>query len=148
MNRTAFAIVGLVGLGALIGLSVSAGFAEPTAEVRPDAEKITILRKERIDALLEASKAAQQEYEIGRIDFATVRRLKSELMDAELDLTTDHAARVAIRRQFVLEFRKIEQAIAERAAIGVIGGTRLEQFESKAVRLKAEIDLTLESDEK
>src|SRR5262245_2565639 len=65
MNRTTFAIVVLIGLGGLIGHSIAAGFAEPTAGVRgPDAEKITALRKERRDALLEANNAAEQAYRI------------------------------------------------------------------------------------
>ena len=145
MDRTPFAIVGLVGLGALIGLSVSAGFAKPTPEVRgPDAEKITALRKERRDALLEANNAAKENYDVGRTDYATVRRLKSELLDAELDLAPNHAARVAVRKRFVEQFREIEEAIAARAAVGVPGGGRSELFESKAARLKAEIDLAFE----
>ncbi len=145
MNRTAFSMIGLVGLGALIGLSVSAGFAEPTTDVRgPDAEKITALRKERRDALLEASNAAEHGYHVGRTDYATVRRLKSELLDAELDLAPNHAARVAVRKRLVEQFREIEQAIAERAVEGLAGGGRSDLFESKAARLKAEIDLALE----
>lgn len=145
MNRTPFAIVGLVGLAALIGLSVSAGFAESTAEVRgPDAEKITALRKERRDALLEASNAAEQMYRIDASRYATVRRLKVELLDAELDLAPDRAARVAVRKRLAEQFREIEQEVAKRAAAGVVGGGASELFESKAARLKAEIDLALE----
>jgi len=145
MNRSAFAIVGLIGLGALIGLSVSARFAEPAAEARgPDAEKITALRNERRDALLEASNAAEQGYRVDRSDYATVRRLKAELLDAELDLAPNHAARVAIRKRLVEQFREIEQSIAGRAVAGLVGGSRSDLFESKAARLKAEIDLALE----
>jgi hypothetical protein len=145
MNRTVFSIVGLVGSGALIGLSVGAGFAGRTAEVRgADAEKVTALRKERRDALLEASSAAEQNYKVERTDFATVRRLKTELLDAQLDLAPDHDARVAIRKRFVEQFREIEQSIAAQAAVGLVGGGRTELFESKAARLKSEIDLALE----
>ncbi len=142
MNRPSFAMVGLIGLGALIGLSVS---AEPTAKVRwPDAEKITALRKERRDALLEASKSAAEAYDVGRADYATLSRIKVELLNAELGLAPDHAARVAIRKRFVEQSREIERAIAERAVSGLVGGGRSDLFESKAARLKAEIDLTLE----
>ena len=149
MKRTVFSIAGLVGLGALIGLTVAAGFAEPTAGVRgADAEKITALRKERRDALLEASNAAEQNYDVGRTDYATARRLKAELLDAELDLATDHAARVAVRKRFVEQLRELEQSIAAKAAAGLVGGGKAVLFESKAARLKAEIDLALESGEK
>jgi hypothetical protein len=144
MNRIALSAV-LVGLGAVAGQFVSSGLAEPTTAVRgPDAEKITALRKQRRDAVLEASNAAEQNYRVDRTDYATVRRLKAELLDAELDLAPDHAARVAVRKRFVEQFREIEQAIAARAATGLVGGGRSEVFESKAARLKAEIDLALE----
>jgi hypothetical protein len=149
MKRTVFSIAGLVGLGALIGLTVAAGFAEPTAGVRgADAEKISALRKERRDALLEASNAAEEQYRVDRIDYATVRRLKAELLDAEIDLAPDHAARVSVRKRHAEQFRDIEQAIAARAASGLVGGGRSDLFESKAARLKAEIDLVLESAQK
>ena len=145
MKRIAFSIVGLVGLGAALGFSVSAGLTEPTTVTRgPDAEKITALRKERRDALLEASNAVEEAYRVDRIDYATVRRLKAELLDAELDLAPNHAARVVVRKQLVEQFREIEQAIAGRAATGLAGGGRSDLFESKAARLKAEIDLALE----
>jgi hypothetical protein len=145
MNRIAFSIVGLVGFGVAVGLSLSAGLAEPTPVVRgPDTEKITALRKERRDALLEARNAAEQMYRIDRSDYATMRRLKAELLDAELDLAPDHATRVAARKRLAEQFREIEQEIAKRAASGLIGGGRSELFESKAARLKAEIDLALE----
>ena len=145
MNRTAFAVVVLIGSGALIGLSVPAGFAKPAAGVREaDAEKIAALRKERRDALLEASNAVEEAYRVDRIDYATVRRLKDELQDAELDLASDHAARVALRTRLVEQFREFEKAIAARAATGLAGGGDRELFESKAARLKAEIDLALE----
>jgi hypothetical protein len=98
------------------------------------AEKITALRKERRDALLEASNAAEQMYRINRSDYATVRRLKAELLDAELDLAPDHAARVAVRKRLAEQFREIEQGVAERADVGLVGGGRSELFESKASR--------------
>ncbi len=145
MNRTPFAIVGLVGLGALIGLSVSAGFAEPTTEVRgPAAEKITALRKERRDALLEAHNAAEQMARNEETDYATVKRLRDELLNAELEVASDHAARVAIRKRMVDHLRGIEQLIAVAAEAGTWGGSKINLFEAKADRLRAEIDLALE----
>ena len=98
--------------------------------------------------MLFRSNAAEQEYHVGRTDYATVRRLKAELLDAELDLAPDHAARVAVRKRFVEQLREIEQSIAERAVTGLTGGGKSELFESKAARLKAEIDLALESGKK
>ena len=149
MNRTPFAIVGLVGLGALIGLSVPAGLAEPTAEVRgPDAEKITALRKERRDALLEAHNTAEQMARTEDTDYATVKRLRDELLNAELEVASDHAARVAIRKRMVDRLRGIEQLIAVAAKAGTWSGTKINLFEAKADRLRAEIDLALESGEK
>lgn len=143
MNRSAFAIVGLIGCGALIGLSVSAGLAQPAAEVRgPDLERIAALRKERRDALLEAGNVAEQMYRAGRSDYATLMRLKAELLNAELDLAPDHFGRVAVRKRLVEQFREMEREVAARVNAG--NAVASDALEVKAARLKAEIDLALE----
>lgn len=145
MNRTAFAVVGLVGSGVLIGLSVSAGFAEPTADVRAQhAEKIIALRKERRDALLEAYNAAEEMRRSDTSDYAIVKRLRDELLDAELDLARDRPARAALRKRMVDQLREIEQEIAAKAEAGLRGGSKAAFFEVKADRLKVEIDLSIE----
>jgi hypothetical protein len=148
MNRIAFSIAGLVGLGAVIGFSISAGLAEPTAATRgPNAEKLTALRRERRDALQEAAMTAEKGYLSGVIDYESMKRTNIELLNAELDLAIERSGRVAVRERLVEQFKKFEKDVPERAAAGLTNGPAL--LEAKAARLKAEIDLLLESaDEK
>ncbi len=148
MSRIAFSLVGFVGLGIAIGLWVPAGLAEPAAAVRgPNAEKLTALRKERLDALREAAKMAEEAYRGGAIDYASIPRIKIELLNAELDLAPDRAARVAVRERMVEQLRDVEKSTAQRVESALAPSSEL--LEAKAGRLKAEIDLLLESaDEK
>jgi catalase len=154
MKRIAFSIAGLVVFGAIIGLSVSAGLAEPTAVLRvPNAEKLAALKRlialrmERRDALQEAAKTAEKGYRAGVMDYKSMKRINIELLNAELDLAMDRPGRVAVRERLVEQFKKIEKEFAERVAVAQASSTDL--LEAKAARLKAEIDLLLEStDEK
>jgi outer membrane protein TolC len=63
-------------------------------------------------------------------------------LNAELDLATDHAGRVAIRRQIVEQFKTLEKVTDEQFKNVLID--RTDVFEAKAARLQAEIDLLLE----
>jgi hypothetical protein len=148
MNRIAFSILGLLGLGVVIGFTVPAGLAEPTAVVRgPNAEKLTALRKERRDALREAAKTAEEAYRHGVGDYASIPRIKIELLNAELDLASDRAGRVAVRERLVEQFKEIEKSVAQRVESALAVSSDL--LEARAARLKAEIDLLLElGDEK
>jgi outer membrane protein TolC len=143
MNRIAFSIV-LVGLGGVAGLFVSSGLAEPTTVVRgPDATKVTALQKERRDVLREAVKLTEEGYRNGVGEFTSIPRLTINLLNAELDLATDHAGRVAVRERMVEQFNVIEKTAAQRFESLV--GDKTELLEAKAARLKAEIDLLLET---
>jgi outer membrane protein TolC len=142
MNRIALSVV-LVGLGAVAGLFVSSGLAEPTTVVRgPDAEKLTALRKERRDVLRQAVKESEEAYRHGVIPYTSIPRITVNLLNAELDLASDRAARIAIRERAVDQFREIEKAVAERVEAAVADRTDL--LEARAVRLQAEIDLLRE----
>ena len=139
MNRIAFAVV-LIGLGSAAGLFVSSGLAEPTTAVLvPDAEKLTALRKERRDVLRQAAKQTEEGFRAGVIPYTSMPRITVNLVDAELDLAPDRAARVAVLERAVDQFREIEKIVAEQVKNAVATNTDL--LEAKAVRLKAEIDL-------
>jgi outer membrane protein TolC len=143
MNRIALSVV-LVGLGAVAGLFVSSGLAEPPTVVRgPDAEKLTALREERRDVLRQAVKESEEAYRHGVIPYASIPRITVNLLNAELDLASDRAARVAIRERAVDQFREIEKTVAERHNAGQADSMDL--LEAKAARLQAEIDVLRET---
>jgi ribonuclease HII len=145
MNRIALSAV-LVGLGAVAGQFVSSGLAEPTTAVRgPDAEKLSALRMERRDVLRQLVKEAEEAYHLGRMPYASITRININLLNAELELATDHAGRVGIRERMVEHFREIEKSIAEFAEAGLAGGSKTDLLDAKAARMQAEIDLLLET---
>jgi outer membrane protein TolC len=147
MNRIAFAVV-CVGLIAVAGLFVSSGRAEPTTPVRKlDAEKLTALRKERRDVLRQAVKQTEEAYRNGVKDYTSIPRVTINLLNAELDLATDHAGRVAVRERIVEQSQAIEKSVAQRVENALADSTDL--LEATAARLQAEIDLLRETaDEK
>jgi outer membrane protein TolC len=141
MNRTAFSIAGLVGLGIVIGLLISSGPAV-TAARGQDPEKLTALRKERREILRQALKATENGYQNGVIEFVSVMRITANLLNAELDLASDHDERVAIRKRAVEQLKVFERTARERADANL--ATNGEVLEVKADRLQAEIDLLRE----
>ncbi len=143
MNRIAFSMV-LVGFGVATGLLVSSGLAEPNAVVRgPNTEKLTALRMERRDALREVAEGALARYQIARIEQEPVLRLTIALLNAELDLAPDRAARIALCEQAIKQLKAIEELAAGR--LEASRGTRYEILAAKAARQQAEIDLLLET---
>ena len=146
MNRMAFLIAGLVGLGALIGFSVPAGHAEPSGAVRgPNAEKLTTLRTQRREILREAAKAAEEAFRHGLMDYKSIPRIQVELLNAELDLAPDRAGRVAVRERLIEQFKMTEKIVAQLVESAQANTSDL--LEARAARLKAEIDLLLESED-
>jgi len=142
MNRIAFSVA-LVGLGIATGLLVSSGLAQPTAVDRgPNSEKLTALRKERRDTLRDAADVAMALYGKARIEQGPVLRITNTLLNAELDLAPDRAARIALREQTIKQFKAIEEVAA--AQKEAARGTHMEILEAQANRLQAEIDLLLE----
>jgi hypothetical protein len=142
MNRIAFSVV-LVGVGVTTGLLVSSGLAEPTAVVRgPNPENLTALRKERRDTLRDAADVAMALYRKARIEQGPVLRIINTLLNAELDLAPDRAARIALRERTIKQLKSIEElAVTQKEAAR---GTQMEILEAQADRLQAEIDLLLE----
>lgn len=144
MNRSEFLIVGLVGLGTVIGLSIPLGHAQSPAAVRaPSAEKLVVLRKQRREALVEAVRTAEDGYRHGERDYASIARINVELLNADLDLAQDRAGRISVRERVVKQLTEIERLAAQR--VENAAASRTDLLEAKAARLKAEIDLLLES---
>lgn len=144
MNRNVFSILLLVGLSALAGFSVSSGLADPAAAGGKDAEKLAALRKERRDVLEQATKQVQAAYQRGVVEYESIPRILVELLNAELELAPDRAARIAVREKILEQFKKLEEFAAARVQAARASNTEL--LEAKAARLKAEIDLLVESE--
>jgi outer membrane protein TolC len=135
--------VALLGLGVVTGVLVSSGLAEPDAVVRePGSEKLTALRKERRDALRGAVDVAMALYRNARIEQGPVLRITNTLLNAELDLAPDRAARIALREQTIKQLRSIEEIAVTRKESA--RGTQFDILEVQADRLQAEINLLLE----
>ena len=144
MNRIAFSVV-LVGFGAVAGLFVSSGLAEPAPRTREaDAEMLTALRKERVEVLRQAVKQAEESFRSGLAPHTSIQRITISLLNAELDLAPDRAGRVAVRERMVAQFKRIETIVAEQVKSAIAKSTDL--LEAKAARLQSEIDLLRERD--
>ena len=142
MNRIALSVV-LVGMGVASGVVVSSGLAEQTTTVRgANAENLTALRQERRDTLRQAVELVVALYRNARIDQEPALRLTTTLLNAELDLAPDRAARIALREQTIKQIKALEEIAATRKESA--RGPQFEILEAKAARLQAEIDLLLE----
>jgi hypothetical protein len=147
VSRIAVAFVS-VGLTAAAVVIASAGLAEPAPAVNAaGAEKLAALQGERRDVLRDAAEQAQVLFQNGRAEYSAVQRLTIALLNAELDLAPDRAARIAVREQILKQRKATEElAVAQKAAARLAGMTVLE---AKADRLQAEIELLREkADEK
>ena len=69
-------------------------------------------------------------------------RIIHNLLDAELELAPNRAARIALREQMVNQLKEIEKVADEAVRVGVAENADL--LEVKAARLQAEIDLVRE----
>jgi hypothetical protein len=148
MKRIAFVAV-LVGMCVTVGLLVSPGGAQTTSVRGADAEKLTALRKERRDALRQVVKDAEESYRNGLTQYNTsLPRVAINLLNAELDLATDRAGRISVREQMVDHFREIEKLVSANVEAGLWGANKTDLLEVKAERLRAEIELLLETADK
>jgi hypothetical protein len=147
MSRIAVAVVS-VGLIAVAVVIASAGFTEPAPAVdAAGAQKLAALQGERRDILREAVEGAEMLFRNARVEYSTVHRLSIELLNAELDLAPDRAARIAVRERILKQRQAMEEiVVAQKEAARTAEVTVLE---AKADRLQAEIDLLREkADEK
>jgi hypothetical protein len=142
MKRIVFSII-LVGLGIAGGQFVSSGLAEQATVVRgADSDKVIALRTERRDVLRQAARQAEEGYRNGLSDYDSIPRITINLLNAELDLAPDRAARVIVRQRAVEQFKMFESLVAGRLEAKIANSNDL--LEVKAARIQAEVDLLLE----
>lgn len=136
------------------GLLIASAMALPVSEVvaadaaaKAPAGATTTkgLMKERRDVLQSVVQWRERQYASGSVDLPLLIRAKLALGDAELDLAGSKAERLAVRQQQLDSLRELEHALKMRFDTGRVTETDL--LESKAERLKAEIDLLREKGE-
>jgi RNA polymerase sigma factor (sigma-70 family) len=140
-------LVVLVGIGA--GLVAVRGNASPPAGVagangrakaaEPDDPEIKKLLKMRRDALAEAAKAQMEEYRVGRVTVQTAQEIWRRLLQAELDLASGQAERIAAHLSYFQFACEIDELCTHRYNAGK---ERLaDQRLARAERYAAEIGL-------
>jgi outer membrane protein TolC len=106
------------------------------------AATIERLLKQRRDTLRQVVELANAEYGAGRATQTDVVHATESLIEAELELTTDKAERIALREKRVESLRNLEQYTRAKQLVAV--ATSAELLAATAARLKAEIELLRE----
>ena len=113
--------------------------ADPDAKT--DAE-IVKLQKERVTTLREAVKATKESLDAGTVTLDRLAAAARMLLDAELELATRPAERIAARQAYLVLVVAMDKQSEARFAAGVL--TTSERAMARAARLQAEIELRRE----
>jgi outer membrane protein TolC len=117
-------------------VSVNRGGAQDDADT---SAKLESLLRERRDTLRQLVQVVGVHYRDGRTTEDAVVCANNRLLEAELDLLTAKAERIAVYEQLVENMRRLEEVAAARHEVGV--GSIEEVLAAKAARLRAEIEL-------
>jgi hypothetical protein len=150
-----FLTVGILATGA--GLSLSVGespssprpgattksLTPPGGEAAPapggDSTEVKKLLKERLEALRNAVLALQEEYKAGRGTAELFIETARPLLEAELELATKPAERIAAHQAYFKLLVMVDEIVKARYEAGQV---RVAEFYlARAARLKAEIEL-------
>jgi outer membrane protein TolC len=128
----------------LLGGGVAWGRAPATPGAGPALDKATQaqvrkLLEERRDALRKVIEARQKEFEVGRGSLDGLLRTARKLLQAELELATTPAQRIAAHQAHYDIAKKVEEMNATRYDAGRLSFADYQ--ESRAARLAAEIAL-------
>jgi hypothetical protein len=132
---------------AAIVLVSAAGADPPLPQQNETAKQVESLLKERRDTFRQLVDMLGQQHRAGIVTEVSVLRATDQLLDAELDLASTKAERIAIREKLVANLRKLEKLIEGMVQAGVRGAdapTIEDALRAKAARLKAEIQLLRE----
>lgn len=105
----------------------------------PAKNRLPELQKERVDALREQLDGQFERVKIGKDPMIQYIQAVRELGDAELELATTNADRVAAVERMLKELREAEEMVNQLWSAGL--QTKQGVAQIKAARLKAEIDL-------
>jgi outer membrane protein TolC len=108
---------------------------------KTDAE-IVKLQKERVKTLREVVKVTRDAFDAGRVTLDRLTEAAGMLLEAELDLATKPAERIAARQAYLVLAVEVHKMSEARFAAGTL--TNVDRATALAARLKAEIDLRRE----
>jgi outer membrane protein TolC len=123
-------------LGMVLAFAADAD-AEPAE--KPDAktqERIKKLLTERRDTLKKAVDARKEEFEAGRITLDEMLGVAKKFLQAELDLATKPAERLAAYEEFLKVAKESEEILKTKYEAG--RASQVDYFLAKAARLEAE----------
>ena len=106
------------------------------------AAAIESLLKQRRDILRQMVDMVEDACRQGRRQYADMVRASESLIEAELELTTDKAERIALRKRRLDGMKTLEEIARAQQQVG--RAVHSELFAATAARLKAEIDLLRE----
>lgn len=133
--------IGVVSVLALL-VAVATPYAKDGPEAAGSAADIRELLTARRDVLAQLVDVQRQRYMTGATGFESVARSRMELLNAELELASTAAERVATYESLLQTANELDRAVQQRYQAGEGGLNEL--LESKALRLKAEADLLKE----
>jgi hypothetical protein len=134
-----------------IGVAIviaSAIAADPPVPGQDEAsQQLEFLLKARRDTLRQIVNLLEAERRTGgRATEEPILRASNQLLDAELDLASTKAERIALREKVVTNLQQIEKITAAQVGFGVRKPE--EALQATAARLKAEIQLLREKTDK
>lgn len=100
--------------------------------------KISELKKERLDVFRQLLAAAKSSFEHGEMPIEQVISAQDDLFKAELELASTKSERIELCKKRLDNLRKLESVTAQRFSSGT--GKIQAKLSAKAARLQAEID--------
>jgi outer membrane protein TolC len=105
----------------------------------PVLKELLTQRRDTLQRLLELR---SEQFRSGQGSYRDVQDVVNELIDAKLQLATDHTARINLLQEHVKSLRKFEEATESLVKVGQ--GSQADVLVAQAARLKAQIRLVQE----
>ncbi len=124
---------------------VSAIAADTPRPASSEASKqLESLLQERRDTCRKLVEYVESQRRTGQVDIPSWIRASNQLVEAELDMAKTKAERIALRQKLVANLKQAEEFAEARDKMGFGLDTAKTSLETKAARLKAEIELARE----
>jgi hypothetical protein len=141
MNRKFLVLV--VAAAAAVVLSAIAADS-PRPESSEASKQLESLLQERRDTCRKLVEYVELQRRNGQVDIPSLIGASNQLVEAELDMAKTKAERIALRQKLVANLKQAEEYAEGRNKMGFGVDTAKTFLETKAARLKAEIELARE----
>lgn len=108
----------------------------------PEDSKAEPLLQKRLEVLAQVAALQREAFQRGEANSDAVLLAQDELLEAELELTADRAARIVIYERFVEAAAGVEKLVGQQYDAGE--ATLVDVLKTKAAHLKAQADLLSE----